>query len=122
MDFIQLLLFLTQVILINSEKCSNKSELCGVDNEKELNLGFYEVPQITHYEEGGIWIKLSALLKLLNFHIFLEIGTIVSGKFLKNNPPFELSNVHGVSEECRKDSEKFVASLKKIELWALQSE
>lgn len=47
---------------------------------------------------------------------------IISGQILKHNPPFELSNIHGVSDECRKDSEMFVASLKRIEFWALQSE
>lgn len=66
MDFIQILLILTQIIFINSEKCSNESELCDIDSEKEITLGFYEVPQISHYEEGlRIKFKLSALLKKL---------------------------------------------------------
>lgn len=56
------------------------------------------------------------------FSFFLEIGIILSEQVFKNNPPFELSNSYGVSDECRKDSKKFVASLKNIQLWALQSE
>lgn len=41
--------------MCNSEKCSNKSELCDyVDYENDIKLGFYEVPQISHNEEGGI--------------------------------------------------------------------
>ena len=41
---------------------------------------------------------------------------------LQINPIFQLSNNGDVSDECRKDSKKFVASLKRIELWALKSE
>lgn len=55
MDLIQILLILFQIILINSEECFNKSELCDFDYEKDLNLGFYEVPQISNYEKGGIY-------------------------------------------------------------------
>ena len=51
MDFIKILLVLVQIVLSSSEKCSNISKNCVVD-EIDLKYGFYETPQISHYEEG----------------------------------------------------------------------
>lgn len=41
-------------------------------------------------------------------------------KIAQYQKPFLLSN-EGVSEECKKDSMKFLAALKRADLWALKS-
>ena len=56
--FIHILFILIQIILSNSEKYLNKSELFDVDYETDLSLGFYEIPQKSHYEEGGVYFHL----------------------------------------------------------------
>lgn len=42
-------------------------------------------------------------------------------RLFQANPPFDLSRFKGISEECRKDSRKYIEDLMKFKLWALKS-
>ncbi|XP_017782884.1 PREDICTED: nose resistant to fluoxetine protein 6-like [Nicrophorus vespilloides] len=44
----------------------------------------------------------------------------VTGRLFANSPPFDLSTLDGVGEECRKDSRRFLDALRTFQMWALQ--
>lgn len=49
-----------------------------------------------------------------------DFVNVLSQKFMKMQQPFDLSQVQGVSNECRMHSQKFVKSLRNFEMWALK--
>lgn len=60
-------------------------------------------------------------IKLICF-LSLDFIRILSEKYLKLHRPFDLSQLPTISPECRKNSHKFLESLKNFELWALKCE
>lgn len=51
----------------------------------------------------------------------LDYIKLLAPKILQHQKPFLLSG-DSVSEQCRKDSAKFLTALKRFDLWALKSE
>lgn len=56
------------------------------------------------------------------FSLLTEFINVLSERMMKIQPPFDLSQVDGVTKLCQLDSRKFLVALRNFELWALKSE
>lgn len=52
---------------------------------------------------------------------FIGFIDILSVRLLEYKKPLDFSKVPGVSADCQRDFSRFLAALKKFELWALKS-
>lgn len=52
---------------------------------------------------------------------FIGFIDILSVRLLEYKKPLSFSKVPGVSADCQRDFSRFLAALKKFELWALKS-
>lgn len=63
----------------------------------------------------------SLLLILVSDGEYRSSTDRLSNFIFSSLPPFDLSKVNGVTEECKRQSKIYINDLKKFKLWALQS-
>lgn len=93
---------------------------------RTMDLSYFKIPSIDKSENGSCARTLLFKWNWITFFPFtlslsIEYIKRLAPKILEHQKPFVLLH-DGISERCRRDSQKFLSSLKKFDLWALKSE
>lgn len=87
---------------------------------------FFYIAGFSHY----FWPCLNVFIRKANTDFSLVVSDTeyrsttdrLSSFLFSSLPPFDLSRIKGISEECQRQSKIYVEDLKDFQMWALKSE